>query len=171
VKIALAVALVIGCGGPQAPAAQNVPENMLDPSSSAGSGSATGPVVDHACIVAGSYTVALDLKPATITQGDTGQVDTQWCVSMLAGVASQNMSAMAIRFDGDALAIEWPPGHPATFDVLGPCEVAITSQPMLSRLAFDAGSAAGTTTFTVGSQHQGDTCTATNAELSVTRTP
>jgi hypothetical protein len=171
VRTALVLALVVGgCGGPQAPAPQNVPENMLDPSA-AGSGSATGPVVDHACIVAGTYNVALDLKPSTITQGDTGQGDTQWCASMLAGVASQSMSAMAIRFNGDALAIEWPPGHPATFDVLGPCEVAITSQPMLSRLSFDAGSAAGTTTFTVGTQHQGDTCTATNAALSITRAP
>jgi hypothetical protein len=172
VKIVSALALVLGCGGPQAPPTQNVPENMLDPSSSTGSGSATGPVVDHTCIVAGNYSVAVDLKPSTITQGDTGQGDSQWCASMLAGVAAQSMSAMAIHFDNNAqLAIEWPPGHPATFDVLGPCEIAITSQPMLSRLSFDAGSAAGTTTFTVGSQHQGDTCTATNAALSVTRAP
>lgn len=172
-KVVAALALVLGCGGSQAPAAQNVPEAMLDPSSSttAGSGSATGPAVDHACIVAGSYTVAIDLKPATLTQGDTGQADTQWCASMLAGVASQSMSTMAIRFDGDALMIDWPSGHPATFDVLGPCEIAITSQPMLSHLAFEAGSATGTTTFTVGTQHQGDTCTATNAVLSITRAP
>jgi hypothetical protein len=175
VKIALALALVIGgCGGPPAPITPPVPENVLDPSSAPapiGSSSASAPAVDRACIVAGNYSVAVDLKSSTITQGDTGQGDTEWCTSMLAGVASQAMSAMAIRFDGGALAIEWPPGHPATFDVLGPCEIAITSQPMRSHLTFAAGSASGTTTYTVGTQHQGDTCTATNAALSVTRAP
>jgi hypothetical protein len=170
--VKLALALVLGCGGSQAPITPPVPENVLDPSSApepAGSGSATA--VDHACIVAGNYNVAVDLKSATITQGDTGQADTEWCASMLAGVASQAMSAMAIRFDAGSLAIDWPPGHPATFDVRGPCELTITSQPMPSHVTFAAGSAAGTTTFTVGTQHQGDTCTATNAALSITRAP
>jgi hypothetical protein len=141
-----------GCGGPPAPITPPVPENVLDPSSApapAGSGSASAKAVDHACIVDGNYNVAVDLKPAKLTQGDTGQGDTEWCASMLAGVASQAMSAMTIRFDAGSLAIDWPPGHPATFDVLGPCELAIT----------------------VGTQHQGDTCTATNAALSVTRAP
>jgi hypothetical protein len=172
--VKLVLVLVLGCGSATpVPSVPSVPENVLDPSSAppAGSGSATGPTVDHTCIVAGNYNVAVDLKSATITQGDTGQGDTEWCSSMLAGVVSQAMNAMAIRFDDARLAIDWPPGHPATFDVLGPCEVAITSQPMRSHLTFAAGSASGTTTYTVGSQHQGDTCTATNAALSVTRAP
>jgi hypothetical protein len=164
----LAIALA-ACGGSQAPITPPVPEAVLDPTAATSAGSASP--VDQTCILAGGYAVAVDLKPATLSQGDTGMSDTTWCASMLAGVASQQMSAMAIRYDGNALMIEWPPGHPASFDVLGPCEIAITSQPMLSHLQFAAGSASGTTTFTVGTQHQGDTCTATNAVLSVTRTP
>ena len=166
--LVLLLVLVLGCGGAPAPVTPPVPENVLDPSSSA-AGSATP--VDHTCIIAGGYAVAVDLKSATITQGDTGMSDTDWCASMLAGVASQSMSSLAIHYDGGALAIEWPAGHPATFDVLAPCEIAITSQPMQSHLQFAAGSATGTTTFSVGTQHQGDTCTATNAALTVTRAP
>jgi hypothetical protein len=174
VKLALAL-VVLGCGGPPAPITPPVPESVLDPSSSSApspaTGSASATAVDHTCIAAGNYTVAVDLKSSTITQGDTGQGDTEWCESMLAGVASQAMSAMTIRYDGATLVIEWPPSHPSIVDVLGPCEISIRSQPMPSHLTFAAGSATGTTTFTVGTQHQGDTCTATNAALSVTRAP
>lgn len=168
---AFAFALAAACGGSQGPVTPPVPENVLDPSAAGSATAGSAIAVDHTCIVAGGYAVAVDLKSATLTQGDTGMSDTQWCASMLAGVATQQMSSMMIRYDGDALAIEWPAGHLATFDVLGPCEIAITSQPMLSHLEFAAGSASGTTTFTVGTQHQGDTCTATNAALTVTRAP
>src|SRR5580704_7067490 len=122
-KLAALVLACAACGAspPPSPSAQNIPESDLDPKPagdpSAGSAASTttGVRADHSCVSAGSYNVALDLSSAKITQGDTGMgSDTTWCTSMLLGVAQQAMSSMAIRYDGDAVVIEWPAGHPAT---------------------------------------------------------
>jgi|HubBroStandDraft_6_1064221.scaffolds.fasta_scaffold86957_2 hypothetical protein len=171
-KLAVVLACA-ACGASPAPAAspQNIPEADLDPKpagSDTAAATTTGMHADHSCVSAGSYSVALDLSSAKITQGDTGMgSDSTWCTSMLQGVAQQAMSSMTIRYDGDAAVIEWPPGHPATIDVTGPCDVIVTSRPMPAELHFGNGKATGTTTFTVGTQHTDDTCTATNAKLTI----
>jgi hypothetical protein len=166
----VAACAACGAGQPHSPPAQLVPESELDPKPATPADAATAPPtpgVDHNCIEAGLYNVDVDLGSATITQGDTGMSDTSWCASMLQAVASQQMATMSIRYEGDALVIEWPEGHGAMFDVSGPCDIAITSRPMPAKLHFDAGKASGTTSFTVGTQHVGDTCTAMNAKLTI----
>ena len=123
---------------------------------------------DRSCVVDGTYSVAVDLSTAKITQGDTGMgSDSTWCASMLQGVAQQAMSSMTIRYDNDVVVVEWPTGHMATIDVTGPCDLVVTSRPMPARLHFANGKATGTTTYTVGTQHADDTCTASDAKLTI----
>src|SRR6185312_17053598 len=151
----VAACMACGAGQPHSPPAQLVPEAELDPKAPSASASPDdaavappAPAANHDCIAAGLYNVDVDLGSATITQGDTGMADTTWCASMLQAVASQQMSTMAIRYDGDALAIEWPEGRGATLEVTGPCDVTITSRPMPARLHFAQGKATGSTSFT-----------------------
>src|SRR5580704_7441492 len=93
-KLAVVLACA-ACGASPAPAAspQNIPEADLDPKpagSDTAAATTTGMHADHSCVSAGSYSVALDLSSAKITQGDTGMgSDSTWCTSMLQGVAQQ----------------------------------------------------------------------------------
>ena len=118
------------------------------------------------CIPSGAYRVTVDLTDAKITQGNTGMADTAWCKSMLAAVPAQMMGTMRIAVDDGAIGLEWPIGHAATATLTG-CNVEITSPPMVAKLTFADGKGTGTTTYTTGTQHQGDTCTATDAKLTV----
>ncbi|HEY1815393.1 MAG TPA: hypothetical protein VGG74_23755 [Kofleriaceae bacterium] len=169
-RLALLACAACGAGQPHSPPAQLVPESELDPKAPEPIDAAVAPAkptADHDCIATGLYNVDVDLGSATITQGDTGMADTTWCASMLQAVASQQMATMSIRYDGDTLAIEWPEGHAAIFDVTGPCDVSITSPPMPARLHFDGSKGVGTTSFSVATQHVGDTCTAMHAKLTI----
>ena len=121
------------------------------------------------CLVAGTYVVTIDLHAGTIAPSDSRITDTSWCEDTLVRFVAQSMRELVVGYDGSALQIEWPPGHPATFAVVAPCQLAITSQPMPAHLTFDADGATGTTTFSVATAHAPDTCTATGAKLALMR--
>ena len=151
--------LACACGGAPKPALNDLPPLPGDPPR-------VEPQATTGCIPSGSYRVTVDLADAKITQGNTGMADTAWCKSMLVAVPAQMMATMRIAVDDGAIGLEWPVGHAATATLTG-CDVEITSPPIAAKLTFADGKGTGMTTYTTGTQHEGDTCTATNAKLTV----
>jgi hypothetical protein len=160
------VVFLFACGSTPKPAATDLPPLPGDPprvEPEVAAGSTSG------CIPSGLYNVTVDLADAKITQGNTGMAegDTVWCRSVLAQVPAHMMSTMRLVVDNGAVGLEWPIGRAGSGNITGDCELEITSQPMAAKVKFANGVGIGATTYAVGTQHAGDTCTATDAKLTL----
>lgn len=123
---------------------------------------ATGP----ACMPAGDYQVAFDFSAALLTVA--GGMDQKFCEAMAEGIATKNLAAMRVSFDGGNLSVEWP--QPQTVIVTGECEFKIVSRPAPAKIAFDGGIGTGTAEFTLGTpNHPDERCDAKNVKLTITR--
>jgi len=118
------------------------------------------------CMPAGDYTVAFDFSAALFTV--SGGMDQKFCEAMAEGIATKNLTAMRISFDGGTLAAEWP--QPQTVIVRGECDFEIVSRPAPSRISFEGGVGTGSTSYTLGTpNHPSERCDAKNVKLTITR--
>ncbi|HTE53898.1 MAG TPA: hypothetical protein VK698_23745 [Kofleriaceae bacterium] len=161
--IAVAAAAALGCSSPNQADRQPRPP------------AAHAPLIEHdaastapasRCIPAGTYAVHVDLSSATITQQNTGMGDTVWCKSILEAVPAQMMASMTIRYTDGRPEVDWSGSKSLT--MTGDCQLEITAPPMPTRITFVAGKGTGTTTYSTGTpNHPDESCTATNAVLTV----
>lgn len=162
--VRLVFVMLIGCS-----LAAKTPAEFPPLPGEAGSGSGSPPPVattraDSKCIPLGVYTVSVDLTDAKITQKNTGMDSTEWCTSMLQGLAQLGMSQMLISYEDDKLAIIWGQRR-AELAVKSGCEFEITL-PFPAKIAFANGTGSGTTTYTGGAvNHPDESCTATDAKI------
>ena len=117
------------------------------------------------CMPTGVYDVELDLRTATVTV--VGQDETL-CRSMLEAVPKSVLAQLKVEIENGALAVYWP--TKVVTVSASQCEFAITSQPVLAKIAFVQGHATGTADFAVGAQsHPGEKCEAKGAKLTLVR--
>lgn len=167
IVIVIVGGLAAGCSsGPKpAPDYAPLPDDPRLPAAGPATATATA-ATDPACMPDGAYAVTVDLSSAIVTQANTGMGDDVWCRSMLAAVPAQGMDSMTIARSGGRLTVEWPAGHAVAVDVTGPCGFAVTAPPMPTTFTFAAGTGAGTSTYTIGTQnHPDESCTATAAKV------
>jgi len=137
-------------------------DGVPDPTAPVISFPSTGP----ACMPAGDYIVAFDFSAAQYSVA--GGMDQKFCEAMAEGIATKNLTAMRLSFDGGTLGVEWP--QPQTVIVRGECDFEIVSRPAPSKISFEGGTGTGTTGYSLGTpNHPSERCDAKNVKLTITR--
>jgi hypothetical protein len=96
------------------------------------------------CIPAGTYSVAVDLSTAKLSQANTGMADLTWCKSLLEGIPRMSMTRMKISVADEQMTVEWPLGQQVRLAAKDSCTFEIVSPPIPSTITFAAGRATGT---------------------------